>query len=1096
MVLAVLMGFCVMWPWAVQGGVVAWGANSSGQTNVPSSSLSNVVGVAAGQAHAVALNQSGSVVAWGNNAVLQTNVPSVLTNAVEIGAGAYSSLAVRRGGAVLGFGSIGSPPADLTNASTIVGGISHFLALRTNGLIAAYGDNTYGQANVPPGATNIVAIAAGTLHNVALRTDGTVFAWGDNSGGQCNVPDGLSEVVGIAAGSRHTMALKRDGTLVGWGDNTYGQSSPPETAADVVGIAAANVNSLALLRDGTVVGWGDNSYGQISVPPGLTNVVAIAAGVGGNFSVALVGEGLPTILRQPLSLTSYLGYPLQLQIKAAGAGPLSYQWRFNGSDLAGETNFFLYLPSPQSADTGDYTVVVRNPFGTVTSAIAHITVVDSAPSLIGSLQAQIAYPGQAIIFPVAVVGSAPLTYSWQFNGVAIPGATSSAVTFAANTFNAGLYSVIVNNPLGTITNSATLDVRMGVEWSLEDSPPVMLSPPGLSNLVNVANGVPYSVRVDTGLTRDGRVLNWNVGGFEVGRYPPGLTDIADIAGGLAPYVALKTDGSVINWDGTGKLIPLPPGLDKAVSISSGGFDIAAKPDGTVLTWINVVTPPAGLSNVIAVAAGMYHALALKEDGTVVAWGDNTYNQTNVPAGLSNVVSITARDNYNVALKSDGTVVVWPPVFPVPPGLSNVVGIAAGVYQVYALRNDGTVVGFSYSSASNPPPAGLSNVVQIASNDSLPRCSAIAGFIAPFLNRRPLSATLAAGASHTFRVGVTGSFPLSYQWRFNGNDVTGATTSALPLQNLGPANVGNYSVVVTNAYGAVTSDVAVLTLTPLLRQPVRNGNSFSMQALTLPSQTYEFEYKNSLDDPNWSSLLRFYGEGAWQLLTDTNASGPERFYRVRQDVLSCVPAPANLVSSWRADYSGADAVSTNNGTVTSNATYAVGVVGAAFVFDGISAGVSLGNRPGLQLQNFTIECWVKRADPTLATANGESGGSFFGWNIGGYGFGVYNDGRLNLTKIAYTVVNTTPILVDTNYHHVAVTKSGSTVVFYLDGVAYPVGAYDPGFTFSDVAAIGARGDLTHSFLGRIDEISIYGRALSAAELQSIYNAGSAGKCFGP
>jgi alpha-tubulin suppressor-like RCC1 family protein len=69
-------------------------------------------------------------------------------------------------------------------------------------------------------------------------------------------------------------------------------------------------------------------------------------------------------------------------------------------------------------------------------------------------------------------------------------------------------------------------------------------------------------------------------------------------------------------------------------------------------------PPPGLSNVVAISAGGHYSLALKSDGTVVAWGSDSANQCKIPEGLSNVIAIAAGGNHNLALKSDGTVVAW------------------------------------------------------------------------------------------------------------------------------------------------------------------------------------------------------------------------------------------------------------------------------------------------------------------------------------------------------------------------------------------------------------------------------------------------------
>ena len=96
---------------------------------------------------------------------------------------------------------------------------------------------------------------------------------------------------------------------------------------------------------------------------------------------------------------------------------------------------------------------------------------------------------------------------------------------------------------------------------------------------------------------------------------------------------------------------------------------------------------------MGIAAGYNFSLALKADGTVVGWGDNTYGQTTIPAGLSNVVAIAAGYYHSLALKADGTVVGWGRntrgQTTIPAGLTNVVAIAAGEYQSHFLTATAT-----------------------------------------------------------------------------------------------------------------------------------------------------------------------------------------------------------------------------------------------------------------------------------------------------------------------------------------------------------------------------------------------------------------------
>ena len=109
-----------------------------------------------------------------------------------------------------------------------------------------------------------------------------------------------------------------------------------------------------------------------------------------------------------------------------------------------------------------------------------------------------------------------------------------------------------------------------------------------------------------------------------------------------------------------------------------------------------------------IAAGYYHSLGIKADGTVVAWGYNGSCQCNVPAGLTGVVAVAAGGNHSLALKADGTVVAWgyngSGQCNVPAGLTGVVAVAAGWHYSLVLKSDGTVAG--WGAPYYLPPAGL------------------------------------------------------------------------------------------------------------------------------------------------------------------------------------------------------------------------------------------------------------------------------------------------------------------------------------------------------------------------------------------------------
>ncbi|PWU11254.1 MAG: hypothetical protein C5B50_23755 [Verrucomicrobia bacterium] len=314
-----------------------------------------------------------------------------------------------------------------------------------------------------------------------------------------------------------------------------------------------------------------------------------------------------------------------------------------------------------------------------------------------------------------------------------------------------------------------------------------------------------------------------------------------------------------------------------------------------------------------------------------------------------------------------------------------------------------------------------------------------------------------------------------------------------------------SIYDAGSYGKCTSPLSITIYSQPTNETVAAGLTafFQIDAAGIPRPAYQWEFDGTPLAGATNSFLVLPNVSLNQLGTYsvlvTNSQGSIISSNAVLSLLqsNCVPVPSGIISWWRGENDTVDIAGGNNGTLINGVGYGSGLVGKAFVYDGsFGSYLQLTNSPALQVQTFTIEAWLKRASASAATVFG-GGGSIFGYGTGGYNFGIYNDGRLSLTKTGTSDVQTTTLVTDTNYHHLAVTKTGSNVMFYVDGAIYPAPPYDPGFTFSTAPVIGAlatgRGD---SFWGTIDEVSFYGRALSGAEIQSIYAAGSYGKCVLP
>lgn len=316
------------------------------------------------------------------------------------------------------------------------------------------------------------------------------------------------------------------------------------------------------------------------------------------------------------------------------------------------------------------------------------------------------------------------------------------------------------------------------------------APTHLTGIVMVATASQHGLAVKT----DGTVLGWGGTGYGEQTPPIGLTDVVAVA--AYPYLslALKRDGTVVGWgyQGAGETTP-PISLHNAVAISAGGaYGLALRNDGTVTGWgynnWGQASPPSGLYGVVAISAGYDHALALRSDGTVVAWGHDAYGGTAIPAGLNEVIAIAAGEYHSVALRRNGTMIAWGRndygQANIPAGLSNVVAVQAGSLFTSALKSDGSVVAWGLP-GSSPAPEGLTGAWRFTGTYR----TGLAISCAPF---SPTALT-AMGVT-TNRVDLTWADNSDDETGFNMEralDIDGAPGNWIEITNLA-ANVTSFS----------------------------------------------------------------------------------------------------------------------------------------------------------------------------------------------------------------------------------------------------------------------------------------------------------------
>jgi uncharacterized repeat protein (TIGR03803 family) len=608
----------------------------------------------------------------------------------------------------------------------------------------------------------------------------------------------------------------------------FDNGSGPTNLTDGGGISGSATKSL------TIKNVSPGNLGAYSV------IVSNAAGsvTSGSASLTIITGQAPVIVSAPASQTLLPGATATLTVSAVGDQPLAYFWQMNetnlanGGNLSGSATSTLTIRSATVLNSGNYTVLITNSFGSVTSAVAvlKLTGVTSSGVALETLYS----------FNTNSVGCLPFGGLIQANNGIFYGTASAGGS-------QGVGTVFHMDTNGVVKLVYAFPNGINGNWPAEGSLPY-------AALVQGTNGLLYGTAVAGGSTGDGTVFRMSTNG--TGTVAWSLTSGSS---GSAPYGGLVQgrDGNFYGttrqigaegfgalWLGYGTVFKLTANgsltaihsfsyEDGAYSASTlvqdadGSFYGTTQGGGTNGGWGTIfrITPTGILTSLFSFAntngALPFAGLAQDSGGTFYgtttaggAYGAGTVFKLAADGTFTSLYSFTGgNDGSNcyggLLLASDG----------------NLYGTAesGGVYglgTVFRITTDGrlaTLVSFDGYQGANPECTLIQgtdgHLYGTTQNGGANGWGAIfrLSIDSPLqITQQPQPQLAFAGDTVTFNVATFGSLPVSYQWLKNGTNLSdggnlsGSSSRTLTLTNLSLADPAMYSVVVSNVYGVVTS----------------------------------------------------------------------------------------------------------------------------------------------------------------------------------------------------------------------------------------------------------------------------------------------------
>ena len=654
------------------------------------------------------------------------------------------------------------------NISVVAGGTSLQYQWTKDGVQLVNATNaTYSIANATSAHSGVYQVSVYNTCATLLSSNATLVV---------NAPPAITGQPGsdtICSGDSETFVATATGvaplTYQWYGPTNHLILGATTNTVTLTNLTAADTGSYYLVAS--------NNYGA------TTSSVAVLT-VSGNSQVSFS--------TQPADTSAAVGgtATFSFTVNPSAGGSYTYQWFKGDYDPipdAVSTNATLVFTNVTIADNAYYHCLVSNSCSAIQSANATLTV-NYAPIITQQPQAVSTVSGASASFAVAVDGTLPLSFQWTGPAGAISGATNQSFSIASATTNdVGNYSVTITNAFGA-TNSATaaLSIIAGNSYLQEpfnySSGPLSGAAPWNTGSVSNSTGL---VIVSGGLSYPGLAEISPAGNLLQ------VTPISGATNCYRPFDNKVTNGTVY--------VSLLGNCTAPVG-SSGYGTFGLLPSSTTASG-GRTTDPLVLQVKTNTGGGVIF-------GVGSAGAASAVYATNV-AQLNSTTLVVLK--YDLSSKQ-ASLYVNPTVGNAEPGSPDATVTGTNTFaDLNYVYMRGVAGGGTWSY----------DTIRIASTwpGALPYAAPIP--VAPQITQDPQSQTVLAGTTASFSVVATGSSPLSYQWRRGGTLIGGATTNNYSLTGTTTNDsASTFDVVITNAYGAITSAVATLTVTNIPPTPTQ------------------------------------------------------------------------------------------------------------------------------------------------------------------------------------------------------------------------------------------------------------------------------------